>query len=69
MMANAMVVLGLMERRGRGWLRMRQAMRGFNGTEPELVNDSGNRFVRVVFDLTRPPFDPAEEGSESAASR
>ena len=69
MMANAMVVLGLMERRGRGWLRMRQAMRGFNGTEPELVNDSRNRFVRVVFDLTRPPFDPAEEGSESAASR
>lgn len=69
MMANAMVVLGLMERRGRGWLRMRRAMRRFNGTEPELVNDTRNRFVRVVFDLTRPPFDLAEEPPGAAASR
>ena len=65
MMANAMVVLGFMERRGRGWLRMRQAMRRFNGTEPELQNDTRNRFVRVVFNLTRPPFDPTEKPSES----
>ena len=36
MMANAMVVRGLMERRGRGWLTMRHAMRRFNGTEPTL---------------------------------
>ncbi len=50
MMANAMVVGGLMERRGRGWLTMRHAMRRFNGTEPELVNDERNRFVRVTFD-------------------
>ena len=49
MMANAMVVRGLMERRGRGWLTMRQAMRQFNGTEPELVNDERNRLVRVTF--------------------
>ena len=49
MMANAMVVSGLMERRGRGWLTMRQTMRKFNGTEPELVNDERNRFVRVTF--------------------
>lgn len=69
MMANAMVVLGLMERRGRGWLRMRRAMRRFNGTEPELVNDTRNRFVRVVFDLTRPPFDLEEESPGVAASR
>ena len=51
MMANAMVVRGLMERRGRGWLTMRHAMRRFNGTEPTLVNDERNRFVRVTFHL------------------
>ena len=50
MMANAMVVSGLMERRGRGWLTMRHAMRRFNGTEPELVSDERNRFVRVTFE-------------------
>ena len=49
MMANAMVVRGLMERRGRGWLTMRQAMRQFNGTEPELASDERNRLVRVTF--------------------
>ena len=49
MMANAMVVRGLMERRGRGWLTMRHAMTRFNGTEPELVNDERNRLVRVTF--------------------
>ena len=49
MMANAMVVRGLMERRGRGWLTMRNAMRRFNGTEPTLINDARNRFVRVTF--------------------
>ena len=50
MMANAMVVSGLMERRGRGWLTMRHTMRRFNGTEPELLNDERNRFVRVTFE-------------------
>ena len=54
LMASAMVVAGLMEQRGRGWLLMRRAMREFNGTEPELVNDEGGRFVRVTF-RTRPP--------------
>ncbi len=53
MMANAMVVAGLMERRGRGWLTMRHAMRAFNGTEPELASDQHNRFVRVTFHLQR----------------
>ena len=28
---------------------MRQALRRFNGTEPELVNDERNRLVRVTF--------------------
>lgn len=49
MMANAMVVRQLMERRGRGWLLMRRAMREFNGTEPEIINDQDARFVRVTF--------------------
>ena len=51
MMANAMVVRGLMERRGRGWLTMRHAMTRFNGTEPDLVSDERNRFVRVTLHL------------------
>ena len=51
LMASAMVVARLMEQRGRGWLLMRRAMREFNGTEPELVNDEGGRFVRVTFRL------------------
>lgn len=50
MMANAMVVAGLMERRGRGWLLMRRHMREFNGTEPELVSQEG-QFTRVTFRL------------------
>ena len=53
MMANAMVVSGLMERLGRGWLTMRHAMRKFNGTEPALVNDERNRYVRVTFQRSK----------------
>ena len=30
---------------------MRHAMMGFNGTEPDLVSDEHNRFVRVTFRL------------------
>ena len=48
-MAHAMVVARLMERRGRGWPLMRRAMREFNGTEPELVNEERGKFVRVRF--------------------
>ena len=48
MMANAMVVARLMERRGRGWLLMRKHMREFNGTEPELASEEG-QFTRVTF--------------------
>ena len=49
MMANAMVVRRLMERRGRGWLLMRRGMREFNGTQPEMVNEVGGDYVRVRF--------------------
>jgi len=50
-MGHFMAGMGFMERRGRGWLVMRRAMRAFNGTEPELVQDERNRFVRVTFRL------------------
>ena len=53
MMANAMVVRKLMERRGRGWLLMRHGMREFNGSEPELVSDAESKFTRVTFRLHR----------------
>ena len=59
LVASAMVVAGLMQQRGRGWLLMRRAMREFNGTEPELVNDEGGRFVRVTL-RTRPPSSRSE---------
>ena len=48
-MGHFMAAMGFMEKRGRGWLIMRRAMRAFNGTEPELVQDERNRFVRVTF--------------------
>ena len=50
-MGHFMAGMGFMERRGRGWLIMRRAMRAFNATEPEMVQDGRNRFVRVTFRL------------------
>ena len=50
-MAHFMSAMGFMEQRGRGWLIMRREMRAFNGTEPELMHDERNRFVRVTFRL------------------
>ena len=50
-MANFMLARGFMEKRGRGYLLMRQAMREFNGTEPELAEDQTSRFVTVTFRL------------------
>ena len=50
-MGHFMAGMGFMERRGRGWLIMRRAMRAFNGTDPELQQDERNRFVRVTFRL------------------
>lgn len=51
LMANFLLVSGLMEQRGRGWPIMRRAMREFNGTDAEIVHDPRNRFVRVTFRL------------------
>jgi ATP-dependent DNA helicase RecG len=53
LIANFLLARRLMESRGRGWPLMRRLMREHNGTEPELVEDRGGRFVRVTF-LTRP---------------
>ena len=50
-LAHYMAGMGFMERRGRGWLIMRREMLAFNGTEPELLHDEPNRFVRVTFRL------------------
>ena len=52
-MANYMVVRGLMEQRGRGWLIMRKEMREFNGTEPDLTQDDQSTSVKVTFHLDR----------------
>ena len=49
LMANYMVVKGLMEQRGRGWPVMRKTMREFNGTEPGIVAEITH--VRVTFRL------------------
>ena len=51
MMANFLVEARMMEKRGRGWLVMRNAMQKFNGTEPELTNDTDSDFVRVTLYL------------------
>ena len=51
LMANYMLVRGFMEQRGRGWPVMRRAMREFNGTEPDIVQDGGAKYVKVTFHL------------------
>ena len=50
-MVNFLFARRFMERRGRGYLLMRQAMREFNGTEPELTEDREARFFTVTFRL------------------
>ncbi len=50
-MANYLLALGFMERRGRGWPVMRRAMLDFNGSEPEIEHDRDSGFVRVRFHL------------------
>ena len=50
-MAHFLAASGYMEERGRGWLVMRREMTSFNGTEPSLLEDRTNRFVRVTFRL------------------
>ena len=47
-LAHLMAGMGFMEQRVRSWLIMRRELQAFNGTEPALVNDERNRFVRVT---------------------
>ena len=51
LLANYMLALGFMEKRGRGWLVMGKKMREFNGTEPEIVQDKERSYVRITFQL------------------
>lgn len=51
LMANYLLVMGLMEQRGRGWPVIRRAMQEFNGTDAELVQNEGGKFVRVTLRL------------------
>lgn len=51
LLANYMLVMKLMEQRGRGWLVMRRALLEHNGTMPELQEDRAGRFVRVIMRL------------------
>ena len=53
-LANFMLARGFMEKRGRGYLVMRQAMLEFNGTEPSIAEDRDSRFVTVTFRLNPP---------------
>ena len=50
-MGHFMAGMGFMERRGRGWLIMRRAMRAFNATEPDMIQNGRSRCVRVTFRL------------------
>ncbi|MBI2569687.1 MAG: putative DNA binding domain-containing protein [Candidatus Schekmanbacteria bacterium] len=57
--ANYLLAMQKMERRGRGWLLMRRAMLEHNGTEPEIEEDREARWVSVTLWL-RPPQNAAE---------
>jgi len=48
LMVNSMVVARLMEKRGRGWLLMSEAMAEFGLPEPGIENDPPGRTVRVT---------------------
>lgn len=47
LMAHFMVVRRMMEMRGRGLPIVRREMRAWNGSEPELINDTDGRYVRL----------------------
>ena len=54
MLANFLVESRLMEKRGRGWLTMRNAMRNFNDTEPELISSADGNLVRLTLRFAPP---------------
>lgn len=49
--ANALLAMGKMESRGRGWPVMRRALLEHGGAEPTLEEDREARFVRVTLPL------------------
>ena len=63
-MAHLMEALGYMEQRGRGWPVMREEMRAFNGSEPALVEDRSDQYVRVTFRVDRPANNRAVFGDD-----
>lgn len=52
LIANYLMVRGLMEVRGRGLPIIAREMREWNGTVPELVSSSEGRFVRLTLKVT-----------------
>ena len=52
--ANFLLVMQKMEKRGRGWLLMRRAMIEHNGTEPEIEEDRDAQWVQVTLSLQPP---------------
>ncbi|MBI4605245.1 MAG: putative DNA binding domain-containing protein [Planctomycetes bacterium] len=48
LVANFLLVKGLMEKRGRGFPIIRREMQAFNGTEPHLLNQRDERYVRLT---------------------
>lgn len=52
--ANYLLAMQKMERRGRGWLLMRRAMLEHNGTEPEIEEDRDAGWVHITLWLRRP---------------
>lgn len=50
-----------MERRGRGWPLMRDAMQEFNGTEPDLFNYLDGDYFRVTLRFHGPDPRPAAD--------
>ncbi|MBN2495100.1 MAG: hypothetical protein JXR96_10950 [Deltaproteobacteria bacterium] len=49
--ANFLLAMQKMEKRGRGWAVMRRAMLEHNGSEPEIEEDREARFVSVTLRL------------------
>ncbi|MFC1707782.1 ATP-binding protein [Planctomycetota bacterium] len=58
--ANFLLAMQKMEKRGRGWMVMRRAMLEHNGTEPEIEEDRDAGWVCVTLWLL-PPEDPGDQ--------
>ena len=56
LIANHLLELRFMEQRGRGWMVMRQEMRNFNDTEPQIDHDADSRFVTIRLPLRSSPY-------------